>query len=134
MTGHLALLLLFLVGAFSSLPLRAVDTLQVASPDPFQESYRWATFDRASGLAGNPLSVFEDREGDVWFVTDQGVQRYDGLYWTTYTTDEGLADNVVFEIEQVKYRFIEFVKQIRQFVERRALAAEQLSPAVTGVS
>ena len=46
------LLLLVLAG-----PASAVDTLQVTTPDPILEDWRWTTFDRSSGLVGNMRSV-----------------------------------------------------------------------------
>ena len=39
--------------------------------------------------------VVVDREGDLWFGTDGGVSRYDGQYFTTFATEDGLADNRV---------------------------------------
>ena len=88
--------IVFLLIALASVPPAvAVDTLQVALPDPFLEPWRWTTFDRSSGLAGPVRDIFEDRDGNIWFATDNGVQRYDGIGWTTYTTRDGLAHNWV---------------------------------------
>ena len=84
-------LLILLVSSDSS----AVDTLQVTSPDPVLEDWRWTAFDRSSGLAGRVSDIFEDRDGNIWFATNQGVQRYDGLNWVTYTDEDGLAGNSV---------------------------------------
>lgn len=41
-------------------------------------------------------SVFQDSRHYIWFATDGGVWRYDGREYTSYTTAEGLPDNVVF--------------------------------------
>ena len=79
-----------------SSPLLAVDTLTVTTPDPMTEAWRWTTFDHSSGLSGYIRDIYEDRDGNVWFATDQGVQRYDGYSWTNYTTADGLADDEVF--------------------------------------
>ena len=41
-------------------------------------------------------AVIEDSSGNFWFGTwGGGVSRYDGTDWTTYTTEDGLADNDV---------------------------------------
>lgn len=83
-------------------PVVAVVSLQVATPDPIHESWRWRTFDTSNGLAGGVRDIFEDRDGDIWFATDGGAQRYDGLHWTTYTTADGLADNRVQTVIQTR--------------------------------
>jgi len=93
--------ILLLFAIFNS-EVRAIDTLRVASPDPVLESWRWTAFDRSSGLAGGVRDIFEDRDGNVWFATDQGAQRYDGMRWTTYTTKDGLAHNSVRTIIQTR--------------------------------
>ncbi|MBI2505208.1 MAG: SpoIIE family protein phosphatase [Candidatus Latescibacteria bacterium] len=70
------------------------------------------TFTTKDGLADNQVqSVLEDREGRMWFGTrGGGVSRYDGKEWRsgpaaladlrfkTFTTQEGLADNVVYSM------------------------------------
>lgn len=51
------------------------------------------------GLPSNLLyCVAQDKTGYLWFGTDAGVTRFDGINFTTYTTSEGLASNDVFNI------------------------------------
>ena len=83
MFRYMTVLFVLILAAAS--PAVAVDTLQVTSPDPVLESWRWTEFNKSSGLAGNVLDIYEDRDGNIWFATDQGAQRYDGQDWTTYT-------------------------------------------------
>ena len=83
-------------------PAYAVDRLKVTTPDPVTEAWRWTEFDRSSGLAGVVRDLYEDRDGNIWFATDQGVQRYDGYVWTTYTTKDGLAHNSVRTVTQTR--------------------------------
>lgn len=46
------------------------------------------------------FAIFEDPTGNIWFGTDgEGVHRYDGESFTSYTMKEGLAGNVVRCIE-----------------------------------
>ena len=79
-----------------------MDTLQVTTPDPMFERRRWTTYDQSNGLVGVVRDIYEDRDGNVWFGTDEGAQRYDGLRWTTYTTNDGLAHDSVWKILQTR--------------------------------
>jgi ligand-binding sensor domain-containing protein len=47
------------------------------------------------------FSILIDRNGDKWFGTwGGGVSRYDGKEWKNYTTEEGLAGNIVYAVEE----------------------------------
>ena len=51
------------------------------------------TFSRADGLSGNiACSLFEDREGNIWFGSEKGVDRFRKLPVTTISTQQGLPD------------------------------------------
>ena len=41
-------------------------------------------------------AILEDRQENLWFGTSAGVTRYNGVEFTTYTTQDGLAHDVVF--------------------------------------
>jgi signal transduction histidine kinase len=45
-------------------------------------------------------STFQDRDGYIWFGTDEGACRYDGVAFKYFTTDNGLCDNEVLQIKQ----------------------------------
>ena len=62
----------------------------------------WETYDVTVGLAGGKVSsIFQDRDGALWFGTlGGGVSKYDGHTWTTFTANDGLADNFVWSIAQ----------------------------------
>jgi hypothetical protein len=68
----------------------------------------WTTYITSDGLAGNWITaIASDPAGNVWFGTrydcnkvgqcdnGHGVSMFEGATWTTYTTADGLADNVV---------------------------------------
>ena len=57
MFRYMILFVLFMVGAAT--PVLAVDTLQVSTPDPVLEAWRWTEFDRSSGLAGAVRDIFD---------------------------------------------------------------------------
>jgi PAS domain S-box-containing protein len=53
------------------------------------------TFTRADGLSGNiACSLFEDREGNIWFGSDKGVDRFRRLPVTVLSTRQGLPDEI----------------------------------------
>ena len=48
------------------------------------------------GLASNTvLTIFEDNHGAMWFGTTDGLTRYDGENFHTFTTEDGLAQNTI---------------------------------------
>ncbi len=59
----------------------------------------WYRYGVTDGLPSNYVhAIFEDSSGNLWFGTDGGVSRYDGVVWRTFTTDNGLAHNEVWAI------------------------------------
>ncbi|HAM38178.1 MAG TPA: hypothetical protein DCP53_02095, partial [Elusimicrobia bacterium] len=44
-----------------------------------------------------------DNEGNKWFGTSNGIFKYDGITWTTYTTIDGLANNDIRAIAFDRY-------------------------------
>jgi signal transduction histidine kinase len=44
------------------------------------------------------LSLYEDREGDLWIGTTGGLSRYRDGQFASYTTADGLFDDVIFQI------------------------------------
>ena len=77
----------------------------------------WTTFTTEDGLPSNDvICILEDREGNLWFGTRGGATRYDGQTpdqsplrrssgqagqaWTTFTTEDGLGNNLVNSILQ----------------------------------
>jgi ligand-binding sensor domain-containing protein len=44
-------------------------------------------------------SIAIDPIGNKWFGTISGVAKYDGVNWTSYSTNDGLIDNLVASIE-----------------------------------
>src|SRR3984885_4090862 len=47
----------------------------------------------SDGLSGNSLgSLFEDREGNIWVLTDSGLDMFRDTALTSYTTRQGVSD------------------------------------------
>lgn len=56
------------------------------------------------GLPSNVVySIFQDRQGYVWFCTDQGISQFDGHHFYNYSINEGLPDNEIFDIAEDNY-------------------------------
>lgn len=68
-------------------------------PDPLS----FAVFDKVHGLkSGIVTCLLNDREGNIWIGTSEGVLKYDGHTFSSYTTKEGFIDNDVRSIRQDK--------------------------------
>jgi ligand-binding sensor domain-containing protein len=50
----------------------------------------------ADGLPSNAVhQVVQDRQGYLWFATDDGLARFDGRQFRLWRREQGLADNVL---------------------------------------
>src|SRR2546428_8399239 len=45
-------------------------------------------------------AIYQDRRGYMWFGTADGVSRFDGYRFVTYTKDDGMESNVVTSITE----------------------------------
>ncbi|KAK6020374.1 Two component regulator propeller [Ostertagia ostertagi] len=52
--------------------------------------------------SNNVYNVYRDTKGYLWFGTDKGVARYNGISFQTYTMADGLPDNEVYMIKEDK--------------------------------
>lgn len=51
------------------------------------------TYTSADGLAGDGVNaIVQDRQGNLWFGTDDGLSRFDGTNWVTYRQGRGSHD------------------------------------------
>ncbi|MDA0747782.1 MAG: hypothetical protein O2954_14770, partial [bacterium] len=66
----------------------AVRPYHPTHPDPVLESWRWRTIPELKGVS--VLTVAPDGKGNVWFGTDEGVWRSDGVHWRVFTTRDSL--------------------------------------------
>src|SRR5690349_4475980 len=49
------------------------------------------------GLPGNMVyDIYRDGKGMLWFGTDNGIARYNGVDFRAYSTHHGLSDNEIF--------------------------------------
>ena len=56
------------------------------------------------GLPSNTVyDVYRDSKGYLWFATDKGIAKYNGIKFETFTTFNGLSDNEVFFVKEDHY-------------------------------
>ena len=71
--------------------LRAEEGTTVEAGPGFRQG-SWHTIGSLDGLPDPMvLDILHDRRGRLWFATGQGVARYDGQSFTTFTAEDGLA-------------------------------------------
>ena len=82
----------------------SAEILDVTSPDPILDPIldptRWTAFNSGNGLDAPVRAMYEDRDGNIWFGTDSGAERYDGYNLESYPIDDGLTDQRVRAIVQ----------------------------------
>jgi ligand-binding sensor domain-containing protein/two-component sensor histidine kinase len=62
------------------------------------------------GLPGSVVyHTVQDRNGFIWFATNQGVSRFDGKTFTNFTKEDGLPDNEILKLYLDKYNNIWFI-------------------------
>ncbi len=63
------------------------------------QEYNYVHYDTKDGLAGSTVyDMCQDKEGFLWFATENGLSRYDGTRFKNYTVKDGLPDNEVLKI------------------------------------
>jgi ligand-binding sensor domain-containing protein len=65
----------------------------------FSQDYSYINYDTRDGLAGSLVyDAIQDKEGFMWFATENGLSRFDGKDFKTFTTKDGLPDNEVLKL------------------------------------
>lgn len=60
------------------------------------DSTSWKVYTTADGLVGDSVvRVAEDRAGNIWAATTDGISRFDGVTWTNYTAAQGIPSYAV---------------------------------------
>ncbi len=73
------------------------------------QDYKIEQLTMEDGLPSNRVySVFKDSRGFIWFCTDNGVCRYNGINLETFSMADGLADSDIFNCFEDKWGRIWF--------------------------
>jgi hypothetical protein len=63
------------------------------------QEYNYVHYDTKDGLAGSTVyDVCQDKDGFIWFATENGLSRYDGTRFTNFTVKDGLPDNEILSL------------------------------------
>jgi hypothetical protein len=63
------------------------------------QEFSYSHYNRKDGIAGAIVyCAAEDKDGFLWFGTENGVSRFDGTHFKNFTTANGLPDNEILKI------------------------------------
>lgn len=70
----------------------------VARPADAQD-FNYVRYDTKDGLAGSTVyDECQDKDGFMWFATENGLSRFDGTNFRNFTVKDGLPDNEVLKL------------------------------------
>src|SRR4030095_1140123 len=73
--------------------------LLLSVSDVFSQDYSFIRYDTRDGLAGSVVyDAVQDKEGFMWFATENGLSRFDGKNFKNFTTKDGLPDNEILKL------------------------------------
>lgn len=65
------------------------------------QNFPMINYTMESGLPGNTVyEIYRDSKGMLWFATNKGIARYNGVSFEVFTTYNGLPDNEVFFFQE----------------------------------
>lgn len=76
-------------------PVAAAEPFDVVASDPILHPANWSTFGPSAGVIGRIQAAEADSANSLWLATARGLQHYDGLRFTTWTTADGLPSDEV---------------------------------------
>lgn len=62
----------------------------------FAQDYNYINYDVKDGLAGSTVyAMCQDKDGFMWFATEAGVSRFDGIHFKNFSTADGLPETEI---------------------------------------
>src|SRR5438046_2382259 len=87
-----------------------VTLLVIVQVNTYCQELAYKQFTVKDGLPGSIVyNTLQDKNGFIWFATNQGVSRFDGRTFTNYTKEDGLPDNEILKLYLDKYNNIWFI-------------------------
>lgn len=63
------------------------------------QEYSYTHYDTKDGLASSTVhGMVQSKDGFIWFATETGLSRFDGLHFKNYTTSDGLPANEILSL------------------------------------
>ena len=63
------------------------------------QEFNYVHYDIRDGLAGSTVyDMCQDKDGFIWFATENGLSRFDGTHFKNFTVKDGLPDNEVLKV------------------------------------
>ena len=73
---------------------------------------KWTHYTKKDGLASTWIrDCLEDKQGNIWFATDKGLNKFDGVKFETFTKEDGLPANTVMNLFTDKNGIIWFTTE-----------------------
>jgi hypothetical protein len=65
----------------------------------FSQQYTYVHYEPKDGLAGSTVhGIAQDKDGFIWFATETGLSRFDGVHFKNFTRADGLPSNEIFAL------------------------------------
>jgi ligand-binding sensor domain-containing protein/two-component sensor histidine kinase len=63
------------------------------------QEFNYVHYDTKDGLAASTVyRICQDKDGFLWFATENGLSRFDGTRFTNFTVRDGLPDNEIIKV------------------------------------
>ncbi|MGI8746504.1 MAG: two-component regulator propeller domain-containing protein [Bryobacteraceae bacterium] len=83
--------------------LNVILLLLLACAGASAERLATRTYITGDGLPGNPIRcIRRDSRGFLWFCTSEGLARFDGYQFSSYTTDTGLPNRIISDLLETR--------------------------------
>ncbi|AEV97006.1 hypothetical protein A4D02_18435 [Niastella koreensis] len=87
-----------------------ITLLIIVRVNTYAQELAYKQFTVKDGLPGSIVYyTLQDKNGFIWFATNQGASRFDGRTFTNYTKEDGLPDNEILKLYLDKYNNIWFI-------------------------
>lgn len=74
-------------------------TLCLTLGNAYAQQYTYVHYEPKDGLAGSTVhGIAQDKDGFIWFATETGLSRFDGVHFKNFTRADGLPSNEIFAL------------------------------------